>query len=50
MSAGMRSGVNWIRENFRSNASDVERHSSVLPNPGNPSSSACPPAKIATNT
>ena len=42
MSAGMRSGVNWIRENSRSSASAITRTSSVLPRPGCPSTSTLP--------
>ena len=34
MSAGIRSGVNWMRENDRSSASASVRTSSVLPRPG----------------
>jgi hypothetical protein len=34
MSAGMRSGVNWIRAKSRLSASESERISSVLPMPG----------------
>ena len=49
-SAGMRSGVNWIRENFRCSASESERIRSVLPSPGTPSSSTWPPAKRPTST
>ncbi len=40
MSAGIRSGVNWMRLNSRSSASASVRTSSVLPRPGTPSSSA----------
>ena len=36
MSAGIRSGVNWIRWNFRCRASASVRTSSVLPRPGHP--------------
>ena len=45
MSAGMRSGVNCTRENFRFTASASVRTSIVLPSPGTPSSSTWPPAK-----
>ena len=44
MSAGIRSGVNWMREKPRSSASAMVRTSIVLPSPGTPSSSACEPA------
>ena len=43
MSAGIRSGVNCIRENPRSSTSWSVRISSVFPKPGTPSKSACPP-------
>ncbi len=43
-SAGIRSGVNWIRWNFRCSASARVRTSRVLPRPGTPSSSTWPPA------
>ena len=44
MSAGIRSGVNWMRLKPRSSASASVRTSIVLPRPGTPSSSAWPPA------
>jgi hypothetical protein len=47
MSAGMRSGVNWMREKGRLNVRPRVRTSSVLPRPGTPSSSTCPSAKSA---
>src|SRR5262245_13495191 len=50
MSEGMRSGVNWIRLNDRPSAVFTERTSRVLPRPGTPSRSTCPPAKNAANT
>ena len=37
MSAGMRSGVNWIRESFSSMARPRVRSKVVLPSPGTPS-------------
>ena len=43
MSAGIRSGVNWMRLKERSSTSPSVRTSSVLPRPGTPSSSTCPP-------
>ena len=39
MSAGIRSGVNWIRLNVQSMTSAIVRTSIVLPRPGTPSSS-----------
>ena len=42
MSAGIRSGVNWIRLNEQSMTSAIVRTSIVLPSPGTPSSSAWP--------
>ena len=39
MSAGIRSGVNWMRENESSSPSESVLTSSVLPSPGTPSSS-----------
>ncbi len=41
MSAGIRSGVNWMRENSSANDSASVRTSIVLPRPGTPSSKAC---------
>ena len=40
MSAGIRSGVNWMRLNEQSMTSAIVRTSIVLPRPGTPSSSA----------
>ena len=37
MSAGIRSGVNWIRLNVQSMTSAIVRTSMVLPRPGTPS-------------
>src|SRR5437867_3218873 len=45
MSAGMRSGVNWIRLNVQSMTSAIVRTSIVLPSPGTPSRSAWPFAR-----
>ena len=42
MSAGIRSGVNWMREKSRSSASASVRTSSVLPRPGHPFEQAMP--------
>src|SRR5688500_15729777 len=50
MSAGIRSGVNWMRLNSRSRASASVRTSIVLPSPGTPSSKAWPPAMRQINT
>src|SRR2546428_116146 len=50
MSAGMRSGVNWMRWNRTSRASASERTSSVLAVPGTPSSSTWPRASRHTTT
>ena len=47
MSAGIRSGVNWMRLKERSSTSPSVRTSRVLPRPGTPSSSTWPPAKMA---
>ena len=50
MSAGIMSGVNWMRENTSCSASAMVRTSRVLPSPGTPSSSACEPASMHTIT
>src|SRR6187402_1867431 len=50
MSAGIRSGVNWMRENSSANDSASVRTSIVLPKPGTPSSSACDPASTQVMT
>ncbi len=42
MSAGMRSGVNWMREKSRSSAWARVRTRSVLPSPGTPSKQTMP--------
>ena len=47
MSPGIRSGVNWMRENERSSTRARVLISSVLARPGTPSSRTCPPAKRA---
>ena len=49
-SAGIRSGVNWIRALAPEIARASARTSSVLPSPGTPSISTWPPAKRATST
>ena len=50
MSAGIRSGVNWMRENLSPTHSASVRTSIVLPRPGTPSSSACEPASMHVST
>src|SRR6266545_1777104 len=45
ISAGMRSGVNWIRLKLQSMTSAIVRTSNVLPRPGTPSRSAWPLAR-----
>ncbi len=47
MSLGTRSGVNWIRLNSRSIASDTLRMISVFASPGTPTSRTWPPASSA---
>ena len=47
---GIRSGVNWMRLNFKSSTWLSVRTSSVLPRPGTPSSSACPPTNRQVST
>ena len=44
MSAGIRSGVNWMRWNLSSKTCAIERTSSVLARPGAPVIRQCPPA------
>ena len=46
-SAGIRSGVNWMRENGRLKTRPSVRTRRVFPTPGTPSSSTFPPAIIA---
>ena len=50
MSAGIRSGVNWMREKVRPRISPRLRTISVLPNPGTPSSRQWPPHTSAMKT
>src|ERR1035437_9824869 len=50
ISAGMRSGVNWMREYFRSKARARVRIRVVLPSPGTPSRSTCPEASRQIRT
>jgi hypothetical protein len=47
MSAGIRSGVNWMRFALSPITVDSVSTRSVLPSPGSPISSACPPESIA---
>ena len=49
-SAGIRSGVNWMRLNLRFSAEASVRIRAVLPSPGTPSSNACPPTKRQVST
>ena len=49
MSAGIMSGVNWIRENGTSTAWPIDLTSIVLPSPGTPSSITWPPANSAVS-
>ena len=50
MSAGIRSGVNWMRLKRRSSDRASVFTSSVLASPGTPCSSPCPPASSAIST
>src|SRR5687768_2754649 len=50
MSDGMRSGVNWMRENLRSSACAMVWMSSVFASPGTPTMRQLPPAKSAVST
>ena len=47
ISAGIRSGVNWMRLKERSSTWLSARTSKVFPKPGTPSNSTCPPANKA---
>src|SRR5438067_4659996 len=47
MSAGIRSGVNWTRAKSSFSTLASERTRTVLPRPGTPSRSTCPPARSA---
>ena len=49
-SAGIMSGVNWIRLKLSFRASPSEETSMVFPSPGTPSSSTWPPARSAVST
>ena len=50
MSDGIRSGVNWMRLNFRSSTSAMVRTSSVLARPGTPTMRQWPPTNSAIST
>src|SRR5688500_17451299 len=50
MSDGMRSGVNWMRENLRSSACAMVWMRSVFASPGTPTMRQLPPAKSAVST
>ena len=50
MSAGIRSGVNWMRRNFRCSERASVLTSRVLAKPGTPSSTQCPRAKTAVSS
>ena len=45
MSDGIRSGVNWMREKFRSSTCAIEWISSVLASPGTPTIRLFPPTR-----
>ena len=49
-SAGVVSGVNWMRLNFAPSMCAVARASSVFALPGGPSSRTCPRASAATSS
>ncbi len=49
ISPGIKSGVNCILENFKSNAFANVRMSKVFASPGTPINSTCPRAKRAIN-
>ena len=50
MSDGMRSGVNWMRENLRSSTRAIVWTSSVFARPGTPMIRQLPPANSAMST
>src|SRR5581483_4179656 len=50
MSAGIRSGVNWMREYLRCSTRESVLKSVVFPSPGTPSNSTCPPARRQIRT
>jgi hypothetical protein len=50
MSDGIRSGVNWMRENFRSSTRAMVWISSVLANPGAPTIRLLPPTNNVFST
>ena len=50
MSDGIRSGVNWMRENFRSSTRAIVWMSSVLASPGAPTIRLLPPTNSVFST
>jgi hypothetical protein len=50
MSLGIKSGVNWMRENLRSSTCAIVWMSSVLANPGTPTIRLLPPVKSDSST
>ena len=50
MSDGIRSGVNWMRENFRSSTRAIVWISSVLARPGTPTIRLLPPTNSVSST
>ncbi len=50
MSAGIRSGVNWMRLKDRDSVRDRVLTSRVLASPGTPTSTQCPRAKMAVSS
>ena len=50
MSDGIRSGVNWMRENFRSSTRAIVWISSVLARPGAPTIRLLPPTNSVIST
>ena len=50
MSDGIRSGVNWMRENFSSSTRASVWINSVLANPGTPTTRLFPPTKSDSST
>jgi len=50
MSEGIRSGVNWMRENLRSTTCAIVWIRSVLANPGTPTIRLLPPTKSVSKT
>ena len=50
MSDGMRSGVNWMRENPRLSVLATVEMRRVLAKPGTPTTRACPPHRITMSS